>query len=179
MAKVAVIIGLALLVGGNAHALHKCTDASGKVTFQDAPCAAGATTAAKIDAKPNTNVMQSGRRMVQPNAKADAPTEAAALMDIYRRWIDAERLAGATGRIALATPVASLQALQREAESTRVAECVVYAKASLTKLIATSVDAHISFMHKNEAAGMVYQFLDREKLIVAFEQELGAARCKS
>lgn len=179
MAKAAVIFALAALLGGNAHALNKCTDPkSGQVTFQDAPCSQSMT-GAKIAPRANGNVIESRRALTQPNASADAPAEAAALMEIYRRWIDAERLAGATGRIALATPVAALQALQREAESVRVPACVASAKANLTKLIATSVDVHIRFMHKDDGSGMVYQFLDRGPLIVAYEQELSAARCKS
>jgi hypothetical protein len=172
-------LALAVLLVGKAHALNKCTDASGRVTFQDAPCP-GAATAVKVQPKSNTNVMRSERASVKPDANVEAPPEAAALIGIYRRWIDAERLAGATGRIALATPVAALQSLQREAESVRVAECVVYAKAGLVRLIKGSVDAYIDFMHNNrELTSVTYQVLDRDKLIRTFEDELGAARCKS
>ena len=37
-----------------ANAANKCTDPSGKVTYQDRPCAAAAAAGAKIDIRPNS-----------------------------------------------------------------------------------------------------------------------------
>lgn len=179
-----MIFLLAALVVGHAHAMNKCTDSkTGKVNYSDKPCPTAETnTKMEWVPKAHTNVVQGGgggRERREPNGNADAPPEAAPLISLYRRWIDAERLAGATGRIALSTPVASMQALQREAEATRVAACVVKAKENLVKLIGGSVEAYIQFMKKDELTSQYYQVLDRDKLIGAFEQELSAAQCKA
>jgi hypothetical protein len=54
MAKTAVIFALAALLGIDAHALNKCTDPkTGKVSFQDAACAAGQASAS-VSATPAT-----------------------------------------------------------------------------------------------------------------------------
>jgi hypothetical protein len=57
---------------------------------------------------------------VEPNEALEGPAEAGALIALYRRWIDAERLAGSTARIALAGPVSQLQALRRETDALTV-----------------------------------------------------------
>ena len=128
-------------------------------------------------ANTNTVVPAVGRRQTDPNGNADAPAEAAALMDIYRRWIDAEKLAGATARIALSGPVAALQELKRQVIALPIPPCLAEAKTSLVSLIVKSADAHLEFMLKNELASMLYNLVDREKAIGSFEGALSLARC--
>jgi len=83
-----------------------------------------------------------------------------------------------TARIALPAPVASLQAIHREAEATSTVPCLTGAKTALVALTGRSVETLIQFMQKKELQGMVYQFLDRPKLIQAFEVAVGNATCE-
>lgn len=96
---------------------------------------------------------------------------------MYRRWVDAERLATSTGRIALAGPVASMQAVQRDAEALTVPACLSDARRALVDLTSQSTTALIEFMRKNELQAMVYTLADRGSLVRAFESEVGRASC--
>lgn len=169
---------LALGIAQDAEAVNKCTGKDGAIVYQDAPCANTAAVGERVKTWSNSPGPYTGVRNPEPDTKLAGPPQAGPLLTLYRRWIDAERLALATGRIALPGPVAALQALQREAESTNAPECLADAKAALVKLTAASTNTLIQFMHRSEVAGMVYQFLDRPKLIDAFEQSISSARCK-
>ncbi|MBP8140597.1 MAG: DUF4124 domain-containing protein [Acidovorax sp.] len=176
-ACVAVLLSLALCAP--AWGISKCTGADGKVTYQDVPCAAAIpkTETVKIWSNQNSSHAEPSSRSVQPNFDLVAPAAGASLFNIYRRWADAEKLAMATSRIALAKPVADLQALQREVESAQVAACMDDAKKSLTKLISKNVEVMINFMQKEQLSGMVYQFVDRAIMIKSFEQDMTTAKC--
>lgn len=169
----------AVLSSPPAFAINKCTGPDGTVTFQDAGCSSSAkkSETVKIWANDSRSGGRTSSRNVQPNFDLVTPPAAAPLMNLYRRWADAEKLALATGRIALAKPVADLQALQREAESTQVVACMDDAKKSLIKLISKNVEVMINFMGKEELSGMVYQFIDRAAMIKKFEQEMASAKC--
>lgn len=163
-----------------AAAVNKCTGKDGAVVYQDAPCANAAATSASVKTWSNSPGTYHGTRQVQPDTRLVGPVQADPLMKAYRRWIDGERLALATGRIALAAPVATLQALQREVEQMPVPACLADSKQALVALSSASVNTLLQFMHKDELIvlnGMVYQFLDRPKLVQAFEQSIEYARC--
>lgn len=175
-AKAAALV-LAACCAQPAAAVNKCTGKEGAVVYQDAPCANAAAASANVKTWSNSPGSFGAVRQVQPDTKLVGPVQAAPLMNAYRRWIDGERLALATGRIALAGPVAALQALQREVEQMPVPECLADSKQALVGLSSASVNTLLQFMHKDELTGMVYQFLDRPKLIQAFEQSVSHARC--
>jgi hypothetical protein len=100
------------------------------------------------------------------------------LLKLYRRWADGEKLAMATARIALAQPVASLQTFQRELEAYAPPTCLGSSKAALLSLVSNNVRVMIAFMGKEELSSMVYQFVDRAKMVKAFEASVLSARCE-
>lgn len=183
--------GLLLALAGAALALpvkavNKCTGQDGKVKYQDAPCEAHNASAQAVKVWPNSNetFYAAPRRRggsaapeVLPNLSLEGPPQARGLLLLYRRWADGERLALATGRIALSAPVATLQAVQREAEALQVHRCVSDAQRHLVALTSTSVSTLIQFMGKDELTGVVYQFIDRPTLIAAFERSVVSANC--
>lgn len=176
-------VGLAVALGmAPAWAINKCTLADGSVVYQDALCSVAAKSAAPVKTWENTPGSYSRgaatARRVDPNEKLTGPPQSAALVGIYRRWIDAEKLALSTPRIALAGPIATMQALARDAEGVRVPACMADAKAALGSITAKSASALLSFMgDKNDIVGMVYQLVDREKLLTDFERGVTTARC--
>lgn len=172
---------LALATLAPAYAVNKCTTAAGAVVYQDAPCDAAAKSAQSVktwDNTPGNYAAAAAPRQIVPDAKLSGPPQAAQLLGIYRRWIDAERLALATARIALSGPLATMQALNREAEAAGAAACLQDAKRALTDITGRSVEAMLAFMgNRHDIQGMVYQLVDRGRLITAFEQGISQARC--
>lgn len=175
----AVAAAVVALACGPALAVNKCTLPNGAVVYQDTECEAQTKSAQRVKTWDNTpgSYVATGRREVQPDRALAGPPQAAQLIDLYRRWIDAERLALATARVSLAGPVAALQSLQREAEALRPLECLTEAKAGLVKLVGRSTHALLQFMGKEEVSGMAYQWVERGPLIGGFERSIGAARC--
>lgn len=159
--------------------INKCT-VDGKTVYQDAPCG--------LDSKKSETVKTWGGNTtasrpasayrVDPDLQMDATPSAAPILAFYRRWADAEKLAMATARIALAQPVSNLQALQREIEAHAEPSCLTQAKADLVKLVAANVKVMINFMQKEELSGMVYQFVERAKLVRTFEASTKLAKCE-
>lgn len=183
--RAAATSATAALLCGPAAAINKCTQADGKVVYQDAAC--GIAAAGKVQVKTwgagqadagATGTTAAGAKRVDPNSNMAGPAEAGQLLAIYRRWMDAERLASATGRIALSGPVATMQAVQREAEAVAVPLCLGDAKVALVDLTSKSTTALIEFMRKNELQSMVYTIVDRGALIRAFESRVEGASCE-
>lgn len=175
----------ALAASMPATAINKCTQHDGKIVYQDAPCQNSAATAAPVKTwgagqaeSGATGTTAAGFKRVDPNGSLPGPAEAGQLLAIYRRWVDAERLASATGRIALSGPVATMQAVQREAESVAVPACLGDAKQALVDLTTKSTTALIEFMRKNELQSMVYTIVDRGALIRSFESRIESASCE-
>lgn len=175
-----------LLAAAPAWAINKCTQKDGKVVYQDAPCqnTAAANETVKTwgagQAAPSAaGTTSAGFKRVNPNPSLQGPPEAAALLAIYRRWVDAERLASATGRIALAGPVATMQAVQLEAEAVKVDTCLSDAKAALVDLTSKSTTALIEFMRKNEIHSLLYTVADRGDLVRTFESQIERAGCEA
>ena len=84
----------------------------------------------------------------------------------------------ATSRIALAGPAAALQGLQREAQAMKAQPCLNLALLSLQTLVGKSVESILQFMGKEEVTGMLYQIVERPKLIPQFEREVANAKCE-
>lgn len=181
----ACVVGVAALFVGEAQAINKCTQKDGKIVYQDAPCQNTAANNETVktwgagQAAPSAGgTTAAGFKRVEPNGNMEGPAEAAQLLAIYRRWVDAERLALSTGRIALSGPVATMQAVQREAENVKVPECLDDAKKSLVELTRKSVTALIQFMRKNEFDSMIYTIGDRGDLVRTFESHIERASCE-
>lgn len=173
--------GAALMACSPAWAVNKCTGADGKVAYQDAPCGISSKSSEQVKTWSSGGFGGSRNdsvKSVEPNLKLQGPPQAAPLMDLYRRWADAERLAMSTGRIALSGPAATMQALRREAEAMKAPHCLAAAHKALVALIAKSTEAILQFMGKDEVTGMAYQLLDRRMLIPEFEQGITSARCE-
>lgn len=159
-----------------AWAINKCTGADGKVVYQDAPCAASAKTNTQVK---TWDAPLSDRALaVEPDLNLKGPEQAKPLLDLYRRWADAEKLALATGRIALSGPVAAMQAIQREAEAMRSPACLDAARKILVDLTQKSSAGLLDFMAKTKLDGMVYTVVERRQLVPAFEAEIKKSKCE-
>lgn len=167
-------------------AVNKCVDpATGAVSYSEKACQ-GTQGASKVEHLPvqrsSSYVAPSSRmsgrgRDRQPNANLSAPVEARQLLDLYRRWIDAERLASSTARIALAGPVAALQDLKRQASAMSTPECLVAARQALVDLTERSANGFLAFMGRETLADFVYVLVERGPAIESFELEMTGARC--
>ena len=179
--KKPALFAAALLVVAPAWAINKCTLPGGKVVYQDALCSTASTNAEKVKTWENSGysgTRSASSKAAEPNLKLQGPEQAAPLLDLYRRWADAERLALATSRIALAGPAAALQGLQREAQAMKAPPCLNLALLSLQTLVGKSVESILQFMGKEELTGMLYQYVERPKLIPQFEREVANAKCE-
>lgn len=181
--KFAFAIALSI-VSLSAHAVNKCTDPkTGKVTYSDAPCAS-AQQSTKMEWAPSfeVNVVEppARTRRAEPDPAVRGPAEASQLVDLYKRWIDAEKLAGSTARVALAGPVGALQELRRQAEAVQAPSCLTDTHKSLVKLLGASVDSYLSFMRQDrDLRTTLYHRVDRDTMIRSFEGNLGSANCKA
>lgn len=159
----------------DAVAQYKCIGPDGRASYQDRPCTHGE---AQRTVKIVVPQMQPANRSA-PNAAISGPVETAALLDVYRRWIDADRLAASTSRIALAAPVERLQALRREAVSMKVPACAERSLAALQALLSASAEGMLQFMRHDELRSMVYRQVDMPRLIGDFEWQVESANCPS
>lgn len=163
-----------LMAGASAHAQFKCVGPDGRAQYQDRPCAAvERQTKMKISAEPPVPVAKRG----EPDLALSGPQEADPLIRLYRRWADADRLAGSTARIALAGPVQRLQEIAREAGAIDVPPCVSAARSALQDLTQKSAEGYIQFMRKNELGTMVYEWIDKPRVLADFEWQVKRAGC--
>ena len=72
----------------------------------------------------------------------------AQLNDLYKRWGDAEKLAGATPRINLAAQIGELQKIKQELEQMKLPNCQSGAKEHLNNAMQLSIDSFYSFSLK-------------------------------
>jgi len=72
---------------------------------------------------------------------------------LVTRFYDAMHIAGGTGRIALAQPVATLQALHREAGQLNTPPCLATGRGDLLDSMKATVDAYIVFMENRSDLG--------------------------
>lgn len=83
--------------------------------------------------------------------------------DVVVRFYDASRVAGSTSRIALAQPVAAMQALHRETEQLNVPPCLATGRDDLIEAMKATVDAYIAFMQNRDKLGDVLAAAHFEK----------------
>lgn len=173
------VILCAALVSVPAWAVNKCVTPQGKVVFQDTPCDVSSKSSEKVKVwNQQTGSGYSRGKNVEANPNLEGPAQAKPLLDLYRRWSDAEKLALSTGRIALSGPIASMQAIQREAEAMSPPACLEGAHKYLVELTKKSTQGMMEFMGKQGLEGMLYTVVDRRKLVPAFEQAIANARCE-
>lgn len=171
-----ITLTLAAVLCAPAWAINKCTGPDGKVTYQDAPCDTKSKTTEQV--KTWDSKMSSDPVAVNPDINLQGPALAKPLLDLYRRWADAERLALSTSRVALSGPVAAMQAIQREAEAFVSPPCLDGARKILVDLTKKSSDGLLQFMAKEALEGMVYTVVDRRKLVPAFESAVKKSKCE-
>lgn len=173
---------IAALLAAPAWAINKCTGTDGKVVYQDTLCTPESTNREEVRLWNNSGYVghrpPAPTKPIQPNAKLKGPPQAAPLLGLYQRWVDAERLAMSTSRIALAAPATALQALHREVEAMQVPLCIEEARKSLEALVNKSAEAVLQFMGKEELTGLLYQHLERGQLITKFERDVAALSCE-
>lgn len=173
---------IAVLLAAPAWAVNKCTLPSGKVVYQDALCTPESTNREEVRTWNNAGYVghrpPAPPKPIEPNAKLKGPPQAAPLLGLYQRWVDAERLAMSTSRIALAAPATTLQALRREVEAMQAPACIEDARMSLEALVNKSAEAVLQFMGKEEVTGLLYQHIERGQLITKFEQDVAAISCQ-
>lgn len=66
--------------------------------------------------------------------------------DVYARWKDGKEVANSTSRIGLATPVATLQAIRREADGLIVPDCLKVGKTNLLEAMKLEIEGFLAFM---------------------------------
>ncbi len=81
---------------------------------------------------------------------------------LHGRWKDASMLASSTSRIALATPVASLQSIRREVVEMVVPECLDGPKAALLQGMEKEIEAYMNFMQDANIGKLLAQNLFTE-----------------
>lgn len=75
--------------------------------------------------------------------------------DLVVRFYDASRVAGGTGRIALAQPVATMQALHREVLQLATPPCLAVGRDDLADAMKETVEAYLVFMQNRDKLGDV------------------------
>lgn len=94
--------------------------------------------------------------------------------DLYAKWKDAIQVAQRTSRIGLATPVATLQALKRDAEGLIVPDCLKNGKVNLLDAMKLEIEGFLAFMGDTNLGKYVAQANSdaAEKLLLGFEADL-------
>jgi hypothetical protein len=87
-------------------------------------------------------------------------------------WRDTVRVAGATSRIALSTPVSQLQRLRRDAQSIRWPLCAEQAKRHLVQMMDDTIEGFLTFMSNGGDAATERQFRAASEQMDALSTEL-------
>lgn len=93
--------------------------------------------------------------------------------DLYARWKDGNKVANLTSRVGLATPVAALQALRREAETLIVPDCLKPGKTNLLEAMRLEIEGFLAFMGDVNFGKLVAQANADEaaKLLMGYEAD--------
>lgn len=96
-------------------------------------------------------------RLAQEQKQKDELSKSIKAVDAaYAKWIDAVKVAESTGRIALSTPVATLQSIRRETQELIVAPCMDAAKTALLSSMDLTIEGFFTFMtNKGEIGKLV------------------------
>ncbi|WP_306553409.1 hypothetical protein [Acidovorax sp.] len=118
-------------------------------------------------------------RLAKEKAQRDALSASLkAFDDVVGRWEDAMKVASTTGRGALSGPVATLQAVRRDAEQIVAPPCLDIAKRELINSMNSTERGFLVFMRNELKLGDVLaapEFEDAQKSMAAFKA--GRAAC--
>ncbi len=89
----------------------------------------------------------------QAAARVQVDEAKAKMAEIRKRFADAAMLAGSTSRIALAVPVANLQAIQRETAGLATPTCLFDARNKLADALRLHVNGFLTFMRNEGSSG--------------------------
>lgn len=90
--------------------------------------------------------------------------------DVVVRFNDANRVAGGTGRIALAQPVATMQGLHREAAQLAAPPCLAIGRDDLADAMKETVEAYLVFMQNRDKLGDILAAAHFEKATKSMER---------
>lgn len=114
-------------------------------------------------------------RLAKEKAQRDALSMSLkAVDDVVARWNDAVKIASTTSRVSLPGPVATLQAVRRDAEQIVAPPCLDVGKAELIKSMNSTEQGFLVFMRNELKLGDVLSKLDFEeagKSMAAFKRE--------
>lgn len=95
------------------------------------------------------------REMQHQAEKAAFERDFRSLQIIARRWVDALAVAHATSRINLNGPVATLQAIKREAATVQPSGCIKEAVPHLVQHMEMTIEGFIDFMENKYGGGKI------------------------
>ena len=100
------------------------------------------------------------------------PEQAQQLKDLINEWNDAVKVAGATSRIAVSQPVATMQEIKRKLSSAKYGGCIETTRLFYEDAMAKNIDGYLTFMlgKDHELKAMVL-FHDYEKQIELAKSE--------
>lgn len=114
--------------------------------------------AAKATAAENQKKLEAEKRAFEEKSnkeatKSEYEKSIAALGAIHARWIDTVKLAESTSRVALSTPLASLQQIKRDTDSLLVPDCYTAKKTALVAHMESTIEAFIAFLSNSGDLG--------------------------
>ena len=118
-------------------------------------------------------------RLAAAQARTSVQKATDGLDNLYKRWKDAALLAGATSRIALAGPMASLQAIKRETEALEVSACLTPAKTKLIAGMTAFIDGMVTFMQDANLGKAIAEGMTKIAETEFSGYEAISAACKS
>lgn len=157
-----VLISMLLLASPVLADVYKCPDGKGGKVLQSFPCPGEHE---PFEARTNP-------------ATTDDHSSVVSLERLYRQWTDTVKVAESSSRIAMATPISTLQAIKREVEGLPVAECLVAPKQQWLKGMEESLAAFLGFMQAADREGWYTreQLKESEAFMKAYER--GVSRCR-
>lgn len=155
-----LIIILVLVVAGVGAAIYK--NETRRTAQQKAAQLEADQVRAKEEAQRRANESRAAQEREAMQKAADAAKSndilANALKaadDIYVRWQDAATIASNTSRMALSTPIASLQTVKRDAAALSVPPCLAAGKNELLKGMELTVEGYLEFLANTAKLGNV------------------------
>lgn len=169
--NIALVALVWLGVVAGAQAIHKCTDANGKVTYSDAICPGEIRQ--KVDIVDNS-VQLPG---TPPKANYDpsklrVSKAAAPLRDYYAKWLETERLGATVPRSVLAQ---SLLQIREQAAAAPLQACANDAKKAFLSLADKTLEAFGGGSSAQAPSRDDSAQSERDKLTAEFEQKLQRA----
>jgi hypothetical protein len=153
-----IMIAALVLLAGGAGAWRL----SSKDNSSASQLAAGAPVVVDKAAAKNAEEEAFRKRQADERERELLDKAAKDLERLHGRWKDASALAGSTARIALATPVASLQAIRRETVEMVVPECLDHSKEALLQGMNKEIEGYMTFMQDANLGKLLAQSLFTE-----------------